>query len=68
MLKSIITPCKDCEERYAGCHSKCELYIDWKKVHEAEKKRIDDERNKEIATYNDHRIRVRHFLRKGLGK
>lgn len=31
-----ISCCKDCEERYIGCHSKCERYIqeieNWKKV------------------------------------
>jgi hypothetical protein len=23
-------PCKGCEERYVGCHSKCRKYIDYK--------------------------------------
>lgn len=23
-------PCKDCMERYVGCHSKCEKYIAYK--------------------------------------
>ena len=23
-------PCKDCENREVGCHSKCEEYIEWK--------------------------------------
>lgn len=30
------SPCKDCETRYPGCHSKCELYLDWQQVHRAE--------------------------------
>lgn len=25
------SPCYGCEERDAGCHSKCEKYADWKK-------------------------------------
>ena len=27
-------PCKDCEERYLGCHSKCNRYIKWKQKHD----------------------------------
>ncbi len=22
-------PCKDCEERYSGCHSECKRYLEW---------------------------------------
>lgn len=24
-------PCKDCENRHMGCHSSCQLYLDYKK-------------------------------------
>lgn len=24
------SPCKDCPDRYVGCHSKCNKYIDYK--------------------------------------
>ena len=27
----ISSPCKNCEKRHIGCHSKCNLYIDYKK-------------------------------------
>ena len=27
-------PCKECEERYAGCHGKCPEYTEWKKSHD----------------------------------
>ena len=39
-------PCKDCEERFIGCHSVCDHYINWKKEHdkikeeEARRKRL----------------------------
>lgn len=23
-------PCKDCEERYQGCHARCEMYAEWR--------------------------------------
>jgi len=32
-----ITCCKDCEERYIGCHSKCEKYIKEKQTLEKSK-------------------------------
>ena len=32
--------CKDCKDRYLGCHSKCEKYID-------SKKKLDKLREKE---------------------
>ena len=25
-------PCKDCPDRYVGCHSDCERYLTWRKV------------------------------------
>lgn len=27
-------PCKNCEDREVGCHSKCEAYMEWAKEHE----------------------------------
>lgn len=36
-------PCKHCENRYIGCHSKCEKYIQYKKeMAEVDKKRKFD--------------------------
>ena len=26
-----VSPCKDCPDRYIGCHSTCEKYIEWRK-------------------------------------
>ena len=28
-----IAPCKDCTDRYPGCHSKCTKYIKWNMWH-----------------------------------
>ena len=41
-------PCKDCEFRQPGCHSKCEVYKDWKKplaaqAAERESRKITDD-------------------------
>ena len=30
----MIAPCKDCKERFVGCHSVCDHYINWKKEHD----------------------------------
>jgi hypothetical protein len=30
IYKKAIPPCKDCLERYIGCHSSCQKYIKWK--------------------------------------
>lgn len=30
--------CKGCEDRYPGCHDKCENYKAWKKKHDEAKK------------------------------
>lgn len=37
-------PCKDCENREVGCHSKCEEYIEWKTEEGALNKKIARER------------------------
>ena len=38
-------PCKNCKDRYVGCHVKCLSYIDWKQRREA---KLQD-----IKTQND---------------
>ena len=35
-------PCKGCEERYLGCHDRCPKYAEFKKRHEAVKKKWKD--------------------------
>lgn len=29
-MTTINSPCKDCKNRYLGCHSECEKYIEYK--------------------------------------
>lgn len=36
-------PCKDCKNRELGCHSKCEQYVNWRKLHIEEKQRLREE-------------------------
>ena len=42
-------PCKDCKDRTAGCHSKCEKY----KAFEAENKKKYEQRAMLSAIYGD---------------
>ena len=37
-----ISPCKDCHDRYLGCHDKCHGYADWKSKLE----KVNEERRK----------------------
>ena len=43
-----IPPCKDCTDRYPGCHDKCSGYADWKSKLE----NVNEERRKynQLAT------------------
>lgn len=31
LIKCVEGPCKNCQERYVGCHSTCKPYLDYKK-------------------------------------
>lgn len=33
-MKEPLAPCKDCKDRYVGCHEKCKAYLDFKEAHE----------------------------------
>lgn len=46
--------CKYCEERYIGCHSKCNLYIEEVKERE---KFLADKRNKQEIDYGIYNIK-----------
>ena len=40
----IISPCKDCKERFEACHSKCDKYKDWKQEVDVIKAQITKEK------------------------
>lgn len=44
----LLSPCKDCKERYFDCHMKCDKY----KNFEAIRRKIMNGRLKEIDLYN----------------
>lgn len=47
------SPCYKCQDRYVGCHAKCERYIEWSAAREAERERIHKikENDKRYADY-----------------
>lgn len=44
-----IFSCKDCQDRYVGCHSKCEKYKAKKELHEKRKQEYKDNTNPVIT-------------------
>lgn len=42
-------PCKECTERFVGCHSYCDDYKEWRRVFEHEKKQRKKEHEAESA-------------------
>jgi hypothetical protein len=38
-MGQVKAPCKDCPERFTGCHAVCDKYEDYKQTLEAEKER-----------------------------
>lgn len=58
-------PCKDCADRYLGCHSKCEKYIDWNKRWQENKDTRQDKLSTEFAVRDMNRNRKRSFGKYG---
>ena len=56
-----ITCCKDCPERAAGCHSRCEKYLDEKKTLERDK---EERRMKMVSIYYTRETATRLMKRK----
>ena len=44
-------PCKDCINRYAGCHSRCVRYIDWNQLHAIKILKVKQEQAASTAFY-----------------
>lgn len=44
MIRYPPNPCRDCRDRYVGCHSECERHAEWQR-------RVDAEREKMRVAY-----------------
>ena len=47
-----VNPCKDCHDRYVGCHASCGAYLSWSEERR-ELNRIRVSTNKVLADVND---------------
>ena len=56
-------PCKGCEERYLGCHGKCEGYQNWLEGHRGRQKALAEKKRTENVIADTYRRSVvwRHW-------
>jgi len=50
-MDGIDAGCKDCADRYVGCHGKCEKYLKWKENHKETTKLIREAEFKKNVGY-----------------
>lgn len=60
----MITCCKDCANRRAGCHADCERYAAWKAEQEAAKA-VKDKIKKDNTDYALYAVALRHRIKTG---
>lgn len=65
MTKSYDSPCKDCQERYLGCHSKCEKYIKYHEANLERQKKIQELHEMNNDFYDNRMRNVRYRLKVG---
>lgn len=56
--------CKDCTDRYPGCHDKCVVYREYKKALEEEKRKISEIKNRHEEHQSFRAERVRKMRRR----
>lgn len=56
-----MSPCKDCKNRYPGCHDKCLAFIDWTQERQVVKDKLFKEKEAKYALNNMHINRMRSF-------
>ena len=58
-LTNKISPCKDCKDRYVGCHGTCSRYNNWNNTRLEEKEKIINMKDQEslIIGYEINRAR-----------
>lgn len=57
-------PCKDCQDRFSGCHSSCEKYLEFKKKDQEEKEAIREEKSRRYAVSDFRKQQVEKALRR----
>ena len=46
-----VAPCKDCKNRIVNCHSKCKLYLQYRKELDEYKEQIKQEKMLDVPTF-----------------
>ena len=49
-------PCKDCTDRYLGCHDHCERHKEWSEQHQAELQHLKDQKSRWYIPYTAARV------------
>ena len=60
-------PCRGCEDRYLGCHDKCEKYQEDKRLSEEASRRVAEKKKFEATFYAEHRKACTRALKKKRG-
>ena len=58
--RSSLSPCKDCGDRYLGCHSDCERYKSYKEENRERRMRKVNDLEKRGVIYEAVKRRKRH--------
>lgn len=53
-------PCKDCAERFIGCHAQCLKYIDYRQKLDVEKNKVQEKKDKD---YDERRYIIQSVRR-----
>ena len=62
----VLSPCKDCKERRAGCHSECENYKEYKQtLYKLHKEQYKQNNADSEATGHEVESKLRTIKRKG---
>ena len=54
----MLCKCKDCTERYIGCHAKCKSYLEYRNCIETKNKLIRENKKKESILCRHNRMQI----------
>lgn len=64
-VDSTVSPCKECLNRYVGCHSTCVKYIDWKQSHEVKLQEMHNKKKINSILFNNQSRRNKKLSQEG---
>ena len=53
----LLAPCKNCPNRYVGCHSDCADYKEFRKLKDIENQREREDKRLEKASYSESELK-----------